>query len=226
MSPTDIFRLLSTDRFGAYAMSADRVILFWSSGAQRILGHRQEEVLGRPCYEVLSGLALGGFPPGCQDGCPSIRDLPAGLAPTPIRLRMLCASGQRKLVALTTLVVAGVLDDGPLLAHLFRDPTDEEEFAGVAGDVQDTLRGNGASTLSEGPGVKAPPGNVRTLTPRELEVLRLVSLGWRTPQIADELGLSYHTVRNHIRHCRRNLGATTKLDAVLTAMRRGILPVG
>ena len=129
-------------------------------------------------------------------------------------------------MALTTLEVAGVLDDGPLLAHLFRDPTDEEEFAGVAGDVQYTLRENGASILSEGPGVEAPTGNARALTRRELEVLRLVSLGWKTPQIADELGLSYHTVRNHIRHCRRKLGATTKLDAVLTAMRRGILPVG
>ena len=226
MSPNDFFKILSPNRFGAYAMSQDHVILFWNSGAQRILGHRSKDVLGHRCYEVLSGLDLGGFTPECHAGCPSIRDLRAGLAPTPIRLRMLCASGQRKLVALTTLVVAGVLDVGPLLAHLFRDPTDEEEFAGVAGDVQDTLRENGASTLSEGPGVKAPTGNVRTLTPRELEVLRLVSLGWRTPQIADELGLSYHTVRNHIRNCRRKLGATTKLDAVLTAMRRGILPVG
>ena len=207
-------------------MSADRVILFWSSGAQRILGHRQEEVLGRPCYEVLSGLELGGFTPECQAGCPSIRDLWAGLAPTPIRLRMLCASGERKLVALTTWVVAGVLDDGPLLVHLFRDPTDEEESVVVSSTVQDTLRENGASTLSEGPGAKAPTGNARTLSPRELEVLRLVSLGWKTPQIADELGLSYHTVRNHIRHCRWKLGATTKLEAVLTAMRQGMLPVG
>ena len=148
------------------------------------------------------------------------------MATPPIELRMLCASGQRKLVALTTLVVAGVLDAGPLLAHLFRDPTDEEEFAGVAGAVQDTLRENGAPTLTVGPAVEASPENARALTQRELEVLRLVSLGWKTPQIADELGLSYHTVRNHIRHCRLKLGATTKLDAVLTAMRRGILPVG
>ena len=74
--------------------------------------------------------------------------------------------------------------------------------------------------------MSAPTENARALTLRELEVLRLVSLGWRTQRIADELGLSYHTVRNHIRHCRRKLGAATKLDAVLTAIRRRILPVG
>ena len=226
MSPNDIFQLLSTNRFGAYAMSEDRVILFWNSGAQRILGHRSGEVLGQRCYEVLSGLALGGFTPECQDGCASIRDLRAGLSPSPIRLRMLCASGQRKLLALTPMVVSGVLEDGPLLAHLFHDSADEEESAAVAGAVQDMVRGNGAPTLSESPGVAAPPENARALTLRELEVLRLVSLGWRTPQIADGLGLSYHTVRNHIRHCCWKLGAATKLDAVLTAIRRGILPVG
>ena len=226
MSPNEIFQLLSTDRFGAYAMSADQVILFWNSGAQRILGHRSKDVLGRRCYEVLSGLAPGGFTPGCQGGCPSICDLRVGLATTPIKLQMLCASGQRKLVALTTLVVAGVLEDGPLLAHLFHASTDEEESAVVPGAVQDTPRENGAPTLTVGPAVEASPENARALTQRELEVLRLVSLGWRTPRIADELGISYHTVRNHIRHCRRKLGAATKLDAVLTAIRRGILPVG
>ena len=96
----------------------------------------------------------------------------------------------------------------------------------VPGAVQDTPRENGAPTLTVGPAVEASPENARALTQRELEVLRLVSLGWRTPRIADELGISYHTVRNHIRHCRRKLGAATKLDAVLTAIRRGILPVG
>ena len=226
MSPNDIFQLLSTERFGAYAMSADRVILFWSSGAQRILGHRREDVLGRRCYEALSGLALGGFSPELQDGCPSICDLRVGLTPTPIRLRMLCASGQRKLVALTTLVVAGVLEDGPLLAHLFHDYTDGEESAVVPGAVQDTPRENAGPTQTVGLGVAASPENARALTQRELEVLRLVSLGWKVPRIVDELGISYHTVLNHIRHCRRKLGAATKLDAVLTAIRRGILPVG
>ena len=226
MTPNEIFQLLSSDRFGAYAMSADRVILFWNSGAQRILGHRSKDVLGHRCHEILSGLTPGGICPGVPGRCPSIRDLRAGLTSTPIRLRMDCASGQRKLGALTTLVVWGVLEDGPLLAHLLRDPTDEEESVVVAGSVQDTPPEIGAPALLEDPGVAPPMEKFRELTPRELEVLRLVSRGWRTSRIADELGLSHHTVRNDTRHFRRKLGAATKLDAVLTAIRRGILPVG
>ena len=204
-------------------MSQEQVILFWNSGAQRILGHRSKDVLGHRCYEVLSGLALGGFTPGCQDGCPSICNLRTGLSPTPIRLRMLCASGQRKLLALTPMVIAGALEDGPLLAHLFHDSADDDESAAVAGAAQDTLRENPNPTPTKGPRVAAPLENARALTQRELEVLHLVSLGWATPRIADELEISYHTVRNHIRHCRLKLGAATKLDAVLTAIRQGLL---
>ena len=225
MSPNDIFQLLNASGFGAYAMSVDQVILFWSSGAQRILGHRREEVLGRRCYEVVAGTALDGFTPECLAGCPSMRALRAGLAPTPVKLRMLCASGQRKLVTLTPMVVAGVLEAGPMLVHLFHDSTDEAGSSVDAGAVRDALQENGASILPEDIGVEAPAENAPALTLRELEVLRLVSLGRGTPRIAEELGISYHTVRNHIRHCRRKLGAATKLDAVLTAIRRGILPV-
>ena len=53
--------------------------------------------------------------------------------------------------------------------------------------------------------------------------MRLVALGRGTHQIAEELGISPHTVRNHVRHFRRKLNARTKLEAVLTAIRRGIL---
>ena len=225
MSPNDIFQLLNTSGFGAYAMSVDQVIVFWSSGAQRILGHRREDVLGRRCYEVVAGLALDGFTPECLTGCPSMRALRAGLSPTPIKLRMLCASGQRKLVTLTPMVVAGVLEAGPMLVHLFHDSANEADSSVDAGAVRDVLQENGASILPEHLVAEPSLENAPALTLRELEVLRLVSQGWGTPRIADELGISYHTVRNHIRHCRRKLGAATKLDAVLTAIRRGILPV-
>ena len=56
-------------------------------------------------------------------------------------------------------------------------------------------------------------------------MLRLIALGWDTPKIAGELGISRHTVRNHIRNLRQKLKANTKLDAVVTGIRLGILPI-
>ena len=49
----------------------------------------------------------------------------------------------------------------------------------------------------------APPPH---LTPRQVEVLRLLEQGCSTKQIAAELHLSTETVRNHIRRLLRALG--------------------
>ncbi len=60
-------------------------------------------------------------------------------------------------------------------------------------------------------------------TIREMEVLRLLALGYDTKEIAGELYLSPHTVLNHIRNIREKLQVPTRLGAVLAAQRRGLL---
>ena len=55
------------------------------------------------------------------------------------------------------------------------------------------------------------------LTPRQSEVLELLERGRSTKQIADELHLSTETVRNHIRHLMRAIGAHSRLEAVAIA---------
>ena len=66
---------------------------------------------------------------------------------------------------------------------------------------------------------KSPPPH---LTPRQVEVLRLLCRGASTDQIARELQLSRETVRNHVRHLLRALGVHTRLEAVATANRIGV----
>jgi len=56
-----------------------------------------------------------------------------------------------------------------------------------------------------------------SLTPRQIEVVRLLERGRSTAQIADELHLSQETVRNHIRSLMRRLGAHSRLEAVFLA---------
>jgi DNA-binding NarL/FixJ family response regulator len=57
------------------------------------------------------------------------------------------------------------------------------------------------------------------LTPRQAEVLELLERGRSTTQIADELHVSTETVRNHIRHLFRAIGAHSRLEAVAIANR-------
>ena len=55
------------------------------------------------------------------------------------------------------------------------------------------------------------------LTPRQVEVLRLLEQGRSTKQIAAELHLSTETVKNHIRGLFRTLGVNSRLEAVAAA---------
>jgi PAS domain S-box-containing protein len=57
------------------------------------------------------------------------------------------------------------------------------------------------------------------LTPRQVEVLRLLEHGRSTRQIADDLHLTTETVRNHIRNVLRTLGVHSRIEAVAAARR-------
>jgi DNA-binding CsgD family transcriptional regulator len=61
------------------------------------------------------------------------------------------------------------------------------------------------------------------LTPRQAEVLQLLAAGATTSQIADELHVSIHTVRNHIRQLLQSLRVHSRLEAVAKARREGLI---
>lgn len=62
------------------------------------------------------------------------------------------------------------------------------------------------------------------LTAREQEVLALLAAGRSTAQMVDELIVSVHTVRNHVRNILAKLQATSRLEAVAVATRLGLIP--
>jgi DNA-binding NarL/FixJ family response regulator len=62
------------------------------------------------------------------------------------------------------------------------------------------------------------------LSARQLEILRLLAEGMDAAAIAERLGLSVVTVRNHLQSCNRKLGVHSKTQAVSEAIRRGIVP--
>jgi DNA-binding NarL/FixJ family response regulator len=63
------------------------------------------------------------------------------------------------------------------------------------------------------PAVSAPQ-----LTPRELDVLRLVAQGLNSREIGRRLFISENTVKNHVRHTLERLQLHTRLDAVMYAI--------
>ena len=64
-----------------------------------------------------------------------------------------------------------------------------------------------------------------TLTPREIQVLQLVSLGKRNKEIAAMLGLSDDTVPVHVKNIFAKLRVNERTAAVNVALRRGIIHI-
>ena len=61
------------------------------------------------------------------------------------------------------------------------------------------------------------------LTPREIDVLRLVAAGNPNKEIAAQLSLTEETVKSHIRNILAKLGANDRTHAVAIGLKRGII---
>jgi DNA-binding NarL/FixJ family response regulator len=70
-----------------------------------------------------------------------------------------------------------------------------------------------------------PPAAAIALSLRELNVLNQVARGLSNKQIARKLGISDKTVRNHLSRIFRKLDAGNRTQAVMNAMRVGLLTI-
>jgi DNA-binding CsgD family transcriptional regulator/tetratricopeptide (TPR) repeat protein len=91
----------------------------------------------------------------------------------------------------------------------------------AAAIVTRKLRERGARDLPQGPR-KATRENTANLTPRELEVLELLTEGLRNQDIAERLFVAEKTVDHHVSAILRKLDAKTRAEASVKAVRLGL----
>jgi len=105
--------------------------------------------------------------------------------------------------------------EGPYLVHLLRDSQGTHDALQMSrGLIQ-------LSSKNEAPAPRRQ--NVPVLTPRQLEVLKLLSEGKSVREIGKELYLSEATVRNHVRSLLQALEAHSQLEVLAKAREMGIL---
>lgn len=96
----------------------------------------------------------------------------------------------------------------------------------VADDLDDPMLRTALVRATELLAESAPdqPTAAVRLTARESDVLGLVALGYANARIGEELHLTVHTVKGYVKAAMAKLGASTRLEAAVTARRLGLLP--
>ncbi|MFD0415925.1 response regulator [Streptomyces sp. NPDC127108] len=142
------------------------------------------------------------------------------------RTRVLMLTGDTdpgRLVAATSAGAAGFLAKDsafPAVLAAIRAPAEGPMY------VEESTLGILVAALGPSAGDPDPPrrGGDRTgLTAREREVLRLMGRGLGPGAIAERLVVSPHTARGHVKRVMAKLGAHSQLEAVVVAVRSGLL---
>ncbi|MBI2171978.1 MAG: PAS domain-containing protein [Chloroflexi bacterium] len=208
---------------GLFSVDARQRIVHWSDSAQRILGMRGEDVVGKFCYDVVGGRDDRNYR-FCRRNCPVLLNARRGRA-TP-NYDILCQPPEGDDRWLNISVVIPRRNRGSFqVLHLFRDVTSRrhtEAFAQRAGAaLRELLAEETAAVQGEAPATASALSP--RLSRREQEVLRLLASGQSTKEIAGTLGVQPITARNHITRVLNKLGAENRLKAVVYASQHGLL---
>ena len=191
--------LTPTTPYGVYTTSNSGNIQTWNQTAEQITGLEAKDVIGQKCYVILMSEISRQETSICADTCPFLQAVEEGRVPEAHTARISCTSGPDKLVQVKPMIIAGRPGAEITLFHIIEELNDSATTG------------------------RTPPDNSKELTRRETQVLQLTALGMTPREIARELHLSYHTVRNYIATMRRKLGARTKLDLVRIAQELGTI---
>lgn len=210
---------------GAMAVNEDGHVILWNKEAERLLGFTAQDVIGRPCREILCGETLGGQPL-CSPSCAVQSKLSRGCGLRNYDMQTRTKSGRVVWINISSLPVPSRKRGRFMALHLFRDMTKRMHMLRLAEDLHALLATPGGKAVADttrkrAVSAEAEPlpalSSTLPLSQREKDVLRLLAVGKTTKSIAATLCISSITVRNHIQHILEKLDAHTRLQALAIA---------
>ena len=172
--------------------------------AERLLGISSDACIGRPCYEVVAGTDTSGRP-HCGPGCPILARSRKGLEIEPFELCVSGLHGMRHWIQVLIITIQTSDRNRPWLIHC-AVPRDK------AHRVEGYLSKVAARTAPRDVEHRGTPRP--NLTGRERQILQLLADDHDLYTIADELYISYATVRNHVQHILAKLRVHSIMEAV------------
>lgn len=216
-----VLDVLSHTADGVFAVDRQQRIVFWNAAAERILGYRADEVVGRSCHEVMHGESRPGCR-ACDPHCPVRCAASRGQIVPSYNLLSRTRSGDTILLNVSVIVSTEAASRVATI-HLFRDATHQLRYeAYVEQLLYAAARLPKPQTLRPHDSVHASP-SLACLSRREKEVLYLLVQGQTPRHIAERLCISYATVRNHLQAILGKLGVHSQREAVKLAVEHRLL---
>lgn len=204
---------------GVFAVDPDERIIFWNPACEQLLGIPAREVLGRPCSAVLRGTDPWGNPT-CKPGCEVARLSRGGAPPETFPVRVRDARGKDLRLSVSIVLVPSKWKDLWTVVHLLHRG-EAPEFLDVV--ERSFSRKPRVRRVSPRDADLSSPVTLASLTPRELEILRLLAEGLPATVLSQRLSISLATVRNHIQHLLSKLKVHSQMEAVAYAYRHNLL---
>ncbi len=217
MLESELFTLLNGTADAAFSVDENGLICSWNWGAEQLFGHPSSEVLQKPCADLLQGHGSLGTPV-CSDGCAVIECASAPRGIPNYDLEVKARGGRRIWVNISILVFQDNRTKRRLLVHLARDITERKRKEELTQKVLETAKQ--LASLPNEPDRAAP---VSPLTKQEQHVLRLLADGRTPAEAARMLKITPRTLRNHVHHANQKLKTRNRLEAVIHAVRRGLI---
>jgi PAS domain S-box-containing protein len=213
----DLFSLLEGTADAAFTVNQQGTICSWNRGAETLFGYASTEVLDKSCADLFQGRgALGTMV--CSDECEVQECVTVRREIPNYDLEVRARSGRRIWVNVSILVFEDERTSRRLIVHLARDIAQRKKSEELTHQVLMTARQLAAH--SEDPSRPAP---VSPLTGQERRVLGLLAEGKSPKDVAKQLEITPRTLRNHIHHVNQKLRTKNRLEAVMHAMRRGLI---
>lgn len=192
-----------------YVVDLDQRVVYWDPRAVDEIGLRPD-VIGLPCYEAMPGLNPRNARQ-CRPNCRVIAMARAGRAAPDFTIWGTAPDGEPQGVDISVLLHDGGPEGARTVAHLAR-PRSNQGSAGCSDRMP----------LEH---VTAPglDGDCAPLTRRQLRTLELLAAGRSPSEIASVLQVRPVTVRNHLQGAMDRLNAHTRIEAIATATRLGLL---
>jgi PAS domain S-box-containing protein len=231
MREKEYFDTLCNTADGVFVVDAEKRILRWNKGAERILGCEERDVLNRECFRVVAGKD-GTDKARCGQNCKVHSNALNGALQD--NFDLLVQGKDNRPLWLNVSVLSPADGGEPFLAHIVRDVTQEKTKELALEQFLADLEENGLlpkensskkSARRSAVAAKLVPEDKTTgpLSEREIEVLTLLAEGLSTKGLAQKLNISHFTARNHIQNILVKLDLHSKAQAVSYAFKRGIL---